>query len=139
MKNIVAMILLLLPIVAHAGQPASTKDPSNPGKTPATSTAGQKSPPEKMIKGQKPLDCVRSINQFGQPGNCKCGPGLSYNPITGRCVKGGLMCTQALVEMIQDKTGQCYTARNGCEASDLKSMGWRKRAENDRCTSSENP
>lgn len=139
MNNIVTVILLLWTSVAHAGQPANANNPSNTSKTPATSAAGPKSTLEAMVKGQKPLDCVKSINQFGQPGNCKCEQRLSYNLITGRCVKGGLICTQALVEMIQDKTGQCYTARNGCEASDLKSIGWRKRTEKDHCKSSEHP
>jgi hypothetical protein len=43
------------------------------------------------------------------------------------------MCTQALVAMFNEKTGQCYTAKNGCEAGDLKSAGWRKRLEADGC------
>lgn len=77
--------------------------------------------------------CVRSINEFGKPTQCQCPNSLVYNPITGNCDKGGRMCTMSLTDMFNEKTGQCYTARNGCEASDLKSIGWRTRTEKDQC------
>lgn len=79
------------------------------------------------------LDCVRSINEFGKPTQCRCASSLVYNPITGNCEKGGRMCTMSLTDMFNEKTGQCYTARNGCEAGDLKSIGWRPRSEKDQC------
>jgi hypothetical protein len=99
-------------------------------------TSGAQSTPIKETNlREKPLSCVKMINQFGQTANCQCPSGLVYNPITGKCVQGGRICTQALVDMYNEKTGQCYTARNGCEASDLKSIGWRIRLEKDTCKS----
>lgn len=82
---------------------------------------------------EQALACVKSINQFGQPGNCQCQEGQAYNPITGKCDKGGRICTMALVHMFSEKSGQCYTAKNGCEAADLKSVGWRERSVKDTC------
>jgi hypothetical protein len=82
---------------------------------------------------QAGLQCVRSINEFGKSTQCQCPNSQVYNPITGNCDKGGRMCTMSLTDMFNEKTGQCYTARNGCEAGDLKSIGWRTRTEKDQC------
>ncbi len=106
---------------AQASQPAVA---SKPGQT-SPSNEGRR-------------DCVRSINEFGKSRQCRCPDSLVYNPITGNCEKGGRMCTMSLTDMFNEKTGQCYTARNGCEASDLESVGWRKKLETDTCKAEPN-
>jgi hypothetical protein len=90
-------------------------------------------PTETAKNTQAGRQCVRSINEFGKSTQCQCPNSQVYNPITGTCDKGGRMCTMSLTDMFNEKTGQCYTARNGCEAGDLKSMGWRTRTEKDQC------
>lgn len=129
--NIFSVLLLFLTTLSCA----TTSD----GQTSANVKNLSKSPsevttqPSLKPRGETPLNCVKSINEFGQPGNCQCQSGLSYNPITGRCEKAGRMCTQAIVEMFNEAKGQCHTARNGCAASDLKSIGWRQRKPEDHC------
>lgn len=90
-------------------------------------------PAQTSQNSQAGLQCVRSINEFGKSTQCQCPNSLVYNPITGNCDKGGRMCTMSLTDMFNEKTGTCYTARNGCEAGDLKSIGWRTRTEKDHC------
>ena len=102
--------------------PAQEAQPAVAGKTTQTTQ-----------NTQSGLQCVRSINEFGKPTQCQCPNSQVYNPIAGHCDKGGRMCTMSLTDMFNDKTGQCYTARNGCEAGDLKSIGWRTRTEKDQC------
>ena len=133
MSYYVTAVLLVLGTMISCTTSSGAKDSADGSKNPAAASEVGQLPKQKNPRGEKPLSCVKSINEFGQPGSCQCPPGLSYNPITGRCENGGRMCTQALVEMFNEKTGQCHTARNGCEASDLKSAGWRKKAETDAC------
>jgi hypothetical protein len=106
----------------HKNSPAQDAKPAVASQTTRTTQSTQAD-----------RQCVRSINEFGKPTQCQCPNSLVYNPITGNCDKGGRMCTMSLTDMFNEKTGQCYTARNGCEASDLKSIGWRTRTEKDQC------
>ena len=126
-----SLVILILTTLSCAT--TSDGQTSTNGKNLPKSASDVTTRPLLKPRGETPLHCVKSINQFGQPGNCQCQSELSYNPITGRCEKGGRMCTQALVEMFNEATGQCHTARNGCEAGDLKSIGWRQRKPEDSC------
>ena len=131
--NTTVFSLLLLILTTLSCATTSDGQISADGKNPTKSASEVTAKPSLKPRGEAPLNCVKSMNEFGQPGQCQCQSGLSYNPITGRCEKGGRMCTQALVEMINEATGQCHTARNGCEAGDLKSIGWRQRKPEDSC------
>jgi hypothetical protein len=110
-------------------QEGDQKNASAPKGQPAVANQ----PTHTSQNNQAGLDCVRSINEFGKSPQCRCPDALRYNPITGNCEKSGRMCTMSLTDMFNEKTGQCYTARNGCETSDLKSIGWRPRTEKDQC------
>ncbi len=129
--NIFSVLLLFLTTLSCAT--TSDGQTSANGKNLPKSASEVTAKPSLKPRGEAPLNCVKMINEFGKIANCQCPSGLSYNPITGRCEKGGRMCTQALVEMINEATGQCHTARNGCEAGDLKSIGWRQRQPEDAC------
>lgn len=133
MSHFVTAVMLVLGTMLSCTTSSGARNYADESKNPVAASDQRQQPTKKTPRGEKPLSCVKSMNQFGQPGSCQCPSEHSYNPITGRCEKGGRMCTQSLVEMVNEKTGQCYTARNGCEASDLKSAGWRKKAEPDAC------
>ena len=131
--NTTVFSLLLLILTTLSCATTSDGQTSANGKNLPKSASEVTAKPSLKPRGEAPLNCVKMINEFGKIANCQCPSGLSYNPITGRCEKGGRMCIQALVEMINEATGQCHTARNGCEAGDLKSVGWRQRKPEDSC------
>lgn len=131
--NTTIFSLLLLILTTLSCATTSDGQTSANGKNLPKSASEVTTKPSLKPRGEAPLNCVKMINEFGKIANCQCPSGLSYNPITGRCEKGDRMCTQALVEMINEATGQCHTARNGCEAGDLKSIGWRQRKPEDSC------
>lgn len=130
-KLIITATIQLLFVLACTSltQEGGARDtPAQPAQPAVANKPTQTSP-----SNEGRLDCVSSINEFGKSRQCRCPDSLVYNPITGNCEKGGRMCTMSLTDMFNEKTGQCYTARNGCEASDLKSVGWRFRTEKDKC------
>jgi hypothetical protein len=43
------------------------------------------------------------------------------------------LCSQAIVELFDPGTKRCFSAANGCVASDMQAKGWRKRAPADHC------
>ena len=131
--NTTVFSLLLFILTTLSCATTSYGQTSADGKSPTKSASEVSAKPSLKPRGEAPLNCVKMINEFGRISHCQCQSGLLYNSITGRCEKGGRMCTQALVEMINEATGQCHTARNGCEAGDLKSIGWRQRKPEDAC------
>lgn len=131
MVNLLNLVLFLL-ATTTACITQSKGDTNETPPLPSKSLAANVLPPTAKTKGGT-LDCVRSINEFGKASQCRCTGSLVYNPITGDCEKGGRMCTMSLTDMFNEKTGQCYMARNGCEASDLKTVGWREKLDGDTC------
>lgn len=132
MKSIILCAVIFSGVFQACASPSDGTTNSTSSSAAAT-PVGAVSTKDKNPTPEQKLACVKSINQFGQPGNCQCQEGQTYNPITGKCDRSGRICTMALADMINEKTGQCYTARNGCEASDLKSVGWRERSQKDTC------